>query len=184
MREKHREKKESKGICYEALEEFAREKIREHLQYLLEEEVTEWLGREKSERKGNASEQPGYRNGYGKRRRFALSTGTVDIRRPRVRDLGERFISKVLPFFKRQTKQVRDLILELYLHGLASGDFELALRGLLGEGTPPNLFTHLLTTAPQKTSYRCGHNLLPATLWELSRYVMKRSRLDRSSSNS
>ena len=70
------------------LEEFAREKIREHLQYLLEEEVTEWLGREKSERKGNALEQPGYRNGYGKRRRFTLSAGTVEIRRPRVRDLG------------------------------------------------------------------------------------------------
>jgi transposase-like protein len=136
MREKHSEQKESKGICYEALEEFARAKIREHLQYLLEEEVTEWLGREKSERKGNALEQPGYRNGYGKTRRFTLSTGTVEIRRPRVRDLGERFISKVLPFFKRQTKQVRDLIPELYLHGLASGDFELALRGLLGEGAP------------------------------------------------
>jgi hypothetical protein len=25
---------------------------------------------------------------------------------------------------------------ELYLHGLAKGDFELALRGLLGEGLP------------------------------------------------
>lgn len=72
MREKHREKKESKGVCYEALEEFAREKIRQHLQYLLEEEVTEWLGREKSERKGNALEQAGYRNGYGKRRRNAI----------------------------------------------------------------------------------------------------------------
>lgn len=136
MKEKHSEKEESKGICYEALEEFAREKIRQHLQYLLEEEVTEWLGREKSERKGNALEQPGYRNGYGKSRRFTLSLGTVEIQRPRVRDLGERFISKVLPFFKRQTKQVRDLIPELYLHGLASGDFEMALRGLLGKGAP------------------------------------------------
>lgn len=136
MREKHSEQEESKGICYEALEEFAREKIRQHLQYLLEEEITEWLGREKSERKGNALEQPGYRNGYGKTRRFTLSTGTVEIQRPRVRDLGERFVSKVLPFLKRQTKQVRDLIPELYLHGLARGDFELALRGLLGEGAP------------------------------------------------
>ena len=25
---------------------------------------------------------------------------------------------------------------ELYLHGLAKGDFELALRGLLGDGAP------------------------------------------------
>ena len=38
--------------------------------------------------------------------------------------------------FKRQTEQVRELIPELYLHELASGDFELALRELLGEGAP------------------------------------------------
>jgi len=136
MREEHREKDESKGIFYEGLEAFAREKIRQHLQDLLEQEVTEWLGREKSERRGNPKEQPGYRNGYGKRRRFTLSLGTIEIRRPRVRNLDERFESRVLPLFKRQTKQVRDLIPELYLHGLASGDFELALRGLLGEGAP------------------------------------------------
>ena len=29
-----------------------------------------------------------------------------------------------------------ELLPELYLHGLAKGDFELALRGLLGEGAP------------------------------------------------
>ena len=52
MREKHSEQKESKEICYEALEEFAREKIREHLQYLLEEEVTEWLGRREERAQG------------------------------------------------------------------------------------------------------------------------------------
>jgi putative transposase len=136
MREKHREKKESKEICYGELEEFARAKIREHLQDLLEQEVTEWLGREKSERKDNPSEQTGYRNGYGKARRFTLSMGTIEIRRPRVRNLEERFESRVLPLFKRHSEQVSDLIPELYLHGLASGDFELALRGLLGEGAP------------------------------------------------
>ena len=53
-----------------------------------------------------------------------------------MRNLEERFESRVLPLFKRQTEQVRELIPELYLHGLASGDFELALRGLLGEGAP------------------------------------------------
>ncbi len=136
MKEKHRDKVESKGIFYDGLEEFTREKIRQHLQELLEQEVTEWLGRVKSQRKMNASEEPGYRNGYGRKRRFTLSVGTVEIRRPRVRNLEERFVSRVLPLFKRQTKQVRDLLPELYLHGLASGDFELALRGLLGEGAP------------------------------------------------
>ena len=33
-----------------------------------------------------------------------MSLGTIEVRRPRVRDLGERFVSKVLPLFKRQTK--------------------------------------------------------------------------------
>jgi len=136
MREEHREKGESKGIFYEGLEAFAREKIRQHLQDLLEQEVTEWLGRAKNERKRNPLEQSGYRNGYGKRRRLTLSLGTIEIGRPRVRNLDERFKSRVLPLFKRHTEQVRGLIPELYLHGLASGDFELALRELLGEGAP------------------------------------------------
>jgi putative transposase len=42
----------------------------------------------------------------------------------------------VLPLFKRQTKEVGELRPQLYLHALALGDFELALRGLLGEGAP------------------------------------------------
>ena len=136
MKEKHIEGNESKRIFYGELEEFARGKIREHLQELLEQEVSEWLGREKSERKIHPLEQTGYRNGYGKPRRFTMSLGTVEIRRPRVRDLDERFESRILPMFKRQTEAVRALIPELYLHGLASGDFELALRELLGAGAP------------------------------------------------
>ena len=136
MTEKHIEGNESKRIFYAELEEYARDKIREHLQDLLEQEVSEWLGREKSERKLSCLERPGYRNGYGKPRRFTTRLGTVEIRRPRVRNLDERFESKVLPMFKRQSKEVGQLIPELYLHGLASGDFELALRELLGEGAP------------------------------------------------
>jgi len=136
MKENHISGEESKEIFYEELEAYARGKVRKHLQDLLEQEVTEWLGRDKGERKCNAAEQPGYRNGYGKTRRFTMSLGTMEVRRPRVRDLGERFESRVLPMFKRQSKQVRELIPELYLHGLASGDFELALRELLGEGAP------------------------------------------------
>ena len=45
----------------------------------------------KASAEDNALEQPGYRNGYGKKRRFTLSLGTIEIRRPRVRNLDERF---------------------------------------------------------------------------------------------
>src|SRR5262249_58725077 len=78
----------------------------------------------------------GYRNGYGKPRRLTLKSGTITVRRPRVRDLNKRFVSRVLPLFKRQTKEAGELLPQLYLHGLALGDFELALRGLLGDGAP------------------------------------------------
>ena len=65
-----------------------------------------------------------------------MMSGTVTVRRPRVRDLTERFESKVLPLFTRRTQEVGTLLPELYLHGLSTGDFDLALRGLLGEGAP------------------------------------------------
>jgi putative transposase len=42
----------------------------------------------------------------------------------------------VLPLFKRRTTVVNELLPELYLHGLAEGDFDLAVRGLLGEKAP------------------------------------------------
>lgn len=127
---------ESTGRMWESLEGMVREKAQEFIQQILEEEVTELLGREKSVRKPAVDGRAGYRNGYGKPRRLAMSSGTVTVRRPRVRGLEERFESRVLPLFARRTKEVGALIPQLYLHGLAEGDFELALRGLLGDGAP------------------------------------------------
>jgi len=121
---------------FESLEAFARERIQAWIQELLEEEITELLGREKSERRGAVDAPPGYRNGHGKPRRLSMQGGTIAVRRPRVRGLEERFESRILPLFARRTEAVGTMLPELYLHGLAQGDFELALRGLLGEGAP------------------------------------------------
>lgn len=123
-------------VTYEVLEEVVRKKVQEFIQDILEEEITEFLGRKKSERiRKKIDTHCGYRNGYGKPRRLALMNGTIRIRRPRVRDTDE-FESKVLPLFKRSSKELAEALPELYLHGLAKGDFELALRGLLGGGAP------------------------------------------------
>jgi len=121
---------------YEVLEEMVRLKVQEYIQEILEEEVETFLGRKKSERITMVDGTPGYRNGYGKPKKFSIMNGTITVRRPRVRETEERFESKIIPFFKRQSKEVGNLLPELYLHGLAKGDFELALRGLLGEGAP------------------------------------------------
>jgi putative transposase len=128
-------KGESSRQVWDSLEEMVREQVRGFIQTLLEDEVTELLGRGKSERRG-VLDGPVYRNGYGNGRKLTLGCGTITVRRPRVRGLEERFESRVLPLFVRRSKEVNRLIPELYLHGLAQGDFDLALRGLLGEDAP------------------------------------------------
>lgn len=120
---------------WEMLERFARGEMQQFIQRLLEEEVDDLLGRKKSERRTEVS-APGYRSGYAKPRKLALSSGTITVERPRVRHLEERFRSRLLPLFKRRTEEVGALLPELYLHGLSLGDFDLALRGLLGDAAP------------------------------------------------
>jgi len=128
--------KVSSSEVWDYLEELVRMKVREFIQTLLEDEVTELLRRGKSERRDALDSPPVYRNGYGKGRKLTLGCGTVTVRRPRVRGLEERFESRILPLFVRRSKEVNQLIPQLYLHGLAEGDFDLALRGLLGEEAP------------------------------------------------
>lgn len=128
-------------IVWDNLEEWVRRKVQEFIQSLLEEEIAELLGRQKSERRKTVDGSASYRNGYGKERKLTLGCGTITLRRPRVRGLEERFESRVLPLFARRTKGVSKLIPRLYLHGLALGDFDLALRGLLGENAPVSAST-------------------------------------------
>jgi transposase-like protein len=123
-------------VCWENLEDWVRLQVQGYVQDLLEAEVSEVLGRSKSQRRSVVDAPDGYRNGHGKSRRLTMSVGTITVRRPRVRDLEERFESRILPLFSKRTPTVNEVLPELYLHGLAEGDFDLALRGLLGEEAP------------------------------------------------
>jgi transposase-like protein len=67
-----------------------------------------------------------------------------------------------LPLFKRRTEEVGRLLPELYLHGLAHGDFDLALRGLLGAAAP--------LSAPSIARLKAG--------WQAEYDRWKRRRLD------
>lgn len=131
----------SSTVVWDSLEEWVRKKVQEFIQSLLEEEVTELLGRQKSVRRQAIDSSPGYRNGYGKSRRLTMGCGTITVNRPRVRGLEQRFESRVLPMFARRTAIINKLIPQLYLHGLALRDFDLALRGLLGEEAPVSAST-------------------------------------------
>ena len=138
MREATQGSRWKSSDLWETLEQMVRGRVQEFIQEILEDEVTEFLGgRAKSQRRASVEGgRRGYRNGYGKPRNLTLASGTVEVCRPRGRDVEERFESRVLPLFARRTKEAAELVVQLYLHGLAEGDFELALRGLLGDGAP------------------------------------------------
>jgi transposase-like protein len=102
------------------------------------------------------------RNGDGQPRRLSLTTGTITVRRPRVRGLKERFVSRLLPLLKRRPRAVGERLPTLYLHGLAWGDFDLALRGLLGDAAP---------LSPASLTRLKAH-------WQLEYEVWKPRRLD------
>src|SRR2546425_6753224 len=146
------------------------------LQRLLEEEVDGLLGRGRYARREAVDPAAGYRNGFGKPRRVSLSSGTLTVRRPRVRGLTERFESRLLPLFKRRTEEVGRLLPELYLHGLAHGDFDLALRGLLGAAAPLSAASIARLKASWQVEYetwkrRRLHDLEPVYVWADGIYV-------------
>ena len=121
MAEKSTEEPFESRTMWEQLETMARGRIQEFVQALLEEEVTALVGRRKSERRESVDAPSVYRNGHGKARKLAMMGGTVEVCRPRLRGLEERFESRILPLFRRRTEQVGELLPQLYLHGLAQG---------------------------------------------------------------
>ena len=124
---------------WDHLEERLRGQTQGLIQHVLEEEETELLGRAKSARRSGLDSDSGYRNGFSPVRRLTLSSGTIRVRRPSVRGTeasAAAGVSRLLPLFVRRSSQVTELIPELYLHGLSEGDFDLALRRLLGDEAP------------------------------------------------
>ena len=135
---------------WERLDECVREQVQRFIQALLAEEVSALLGRRKSARRAPVDGPSGMRNGYRKPRRLSLTAGPMTGRRPRVRGLSQRFVSRVLPLLKRRPREGGALLPTRYWHGLALGDFDLARRGLLGDAAPlsPASLARLKATWP------------------------------------
>jgi putative transposase len=139
MKKQNRKEDQPSRVVFEGLEEMVRQRMQSWLQDLLDEELGEFLGRRKSERIADVDVPKVYRNGHGEPRKLTMKAGTIEVKRPRLRgdaELEQRFESRLLPLFVKRTKEVDELLPELYLHGLAEADFDLALRGLLGDDAP------------------------------------------------
>jgi transposase-like protein len=122
-------------MVQDQVEELARAGAREMLMAALNEEVDVYLGRSRYQRDEKFH---GYRNGTTPRR-LTLGSGTVALDQPRVRDTPadqERFESKILRKYQRCSDTIDETFMKLFVEGLATRDFEPALRLLMGEKAP------------------------------------------------
>jgi transposase-like protein len=92
-----------------------------------------------------------YRNGYGKPRSLTCGCGRVKLELPRLR---EPYESKIVEKYERLTPAIRELIPQLYLHGLATGDFHQAFGWLWGDDVPLSPTSVLRLKASWEQEYR------------------------------
>jgi len=121
------------------LEALVRRAARQLLQTALEHEVTEFLRRSVYQRGGQPAEFRGYRNGYASERKVVVGSGAIKVRMPRVSDVPpdhEPFASKLIKPYQRRSQTLTEMFPKLFIEGLATRDFEPALRCLLGAEAP------------------------------------------------
>lgn len=95
------------------------------VQEILEEEVTDFLGRERYERRGE--DDRGYRNGY-EPGRIRSAEGEIEVRIPQVRESEQPYRSTLMDFLRGNSDVLEDLVVQMYARGLSTRDIEEALR--------------------------------------------------------
>jgi len=106
------------------------------LQVALEHEVQAYLERARHQRSENEAQFRGYRNGSSKERKITIGSGTIKIKTPRVSDVPagqEQFESQIVKPYQRRSRSLALVFPKLFIEGLATRDFEPALRCLMGE---------------------------------------------------
>lgn len=102
----------------------------------LEQEVSEYLERSRHQRSDTEVEFRGYRNGHSPERKITVGSGTIKVKTPRVSDVpkgNEQFESKIVKPYQRRSVSLQQVFPKLFIEGLATRDFEPALRCLMGE---------------------------------------------------
>ena len=115
-----------------SLERLASSAAQRVIQSALELEVSEFLERLRYEKSPAGAEPKGYRNGHHRERVVATAVGGLSVRVPRVSDSIEKFESKLVRPYKRRSAELDTTFQKLFIEGLATRDFEPALRALTG----------------------------------------------------
>jgi putative transposase len=134
------------------LDEIVREGARRMLAAALEAEVAAYVEAHTGER-DERDRRLVVRNGHAVPRTITTGAGPIDIEQPRVNDkrlndeTGERmrFRSAIIPPWCRKSPKVAEVLPLMYLHGLSTGDFVLALEEFFGSaaGLSSSVITRL-----------------------------------------
>ena len=106
------------------LSQFIRLAVQNMVQQAVEQEMTDFLGRERYERQ---AEPVGYRNGY-KPGRIRSAEGEIPLQVPQVRGTSEPYHSKLLDFLRGNSDVLEHLVTQMYSRGLSTRDVEDAFR--------------------------------------------------------
>jgi len=140
------------AVVRDELEMLVRQGARQMLMLALNEEVDSDLGRGRYQRTEGFR---GYRNGVTPRS-LTVGSGRIELAVPRVRDVPEGqepFESKILGRCRRRSDTVDPTFLNLFVEGLATRDFEPALRLLVGQDAPLSASTISRLTAEFRKEY-------------------------------
>jgi len=107
------------------LEELIERSVRMVMQRILEQEVTDYLGRGYFER--NSESRRGHRNGY-EGKSLKTAEGKMRLEVPQVRGSEETYRSEFLKNLDGLTPGLRRLAVEMYARGLSTRDIEETLR--------------------------------------------------------
>lgn len=129
-----------------SLQELILAKLSAWIPQLVDEEIEEYL----AGCEGRGAVKP-YRNGSHQERHLSSTVGTFPVVLPRLRTA---FASKIVPAYERSTRELGELLPELYMHGLSSGDFRQALGTLLGKQAPISSASILRLKEQWETEYK------------------------------
>lgn len=102
------------------------------VQEMLEQEVTDYLGREHYQRRQPDQEHRGYRNGY-EPGYLHTAEGQISVQVPQVRDGPATYRSQVMTALRGHSDVLERLAVAMYTRGLSTRDIEAALEEATGE---------------------------------------------------
>lgn len=121
----------------QVLDGILKEGARKLLQIAIEKEVAEYIQQNR-----HLVDERGHkmvvRNGFLPGRDLQTGLGSLPIKQPRVLDRrpNKKFSSNILPPYLRKTPEISALLPALYLRGISTGDFHMALEAILGPKAP------------------------------------------------